>query len=254
MPRYAFEVQYDGSAYSGWQKQSRQVTVQGEIEKALTTIFTASIVILGSGRTDSGVHARQQVFHADIDSKIDAPHKLMKSLRGVLPADILITSIYLVPDTFHARFDALHRGYSYIFTEKFNVFENRYRYVVPGGLPAKSAMFDAAGVFVGKHDFASFSKYNPDVLHSGCEVYKSTLNEIEEGVFEFSISANRFLHSMVRCLAGSIVQIGQEKYSMEEVLDRLNHPNINRPRFLAPPNALFLQEVHYDKSLWQKLV
>jgi tRNA pseudouridine38-40 synthase len=253
MPRYAFVLQYNGSNYAGWQKQHQQATVQGEIERAFEILFNLHIPIVAAGRTDAGVHARQMVFHAEIDQVISDAKKVLKSLRGLTPKDILVQQIYLVKDDFHARFDALSRQYSYTFTDRLDLFKNQFEWVIRSGLPHRQAMLESPVLFEGIHDFASFSKQNPDLLNSNCEVFRCVIYEYSPAVYTLEIEANRFLHSMVRCITGVLVQIGQGKCTAEMIRERLSVPDFKSPRFLAPPHALFLDKVNYDTSTWTEI-
>ena len=253
MPRYAFVVQYNGSTFSGWQKQPGQLTVQGQIEYALDTLFRLSIPIVGAGRTDTGVHARNMVFHADIPQELSDIKAFLKSMRGLAGYAINIRQVYRVPDTFHARFDAISRRYVYTITDAFDVFTNQFEWVIASGLPYKDQMFKAAGLFNGSNDFASFSKLNPDLLNSMCHVMRSEIAEHQEGRLTYTIEANRFLHSMVRSLVATLVQVGKGQLSIESISKKLDYPEQGNPGLLAPAHALFLDEVIYNRTGWIEL-
>lgn len=243
--RYIIEISYDGSAYNGWQKQPGQKTVQGEIEKALSTIFRDSVNIMGAGRTDAGVHAKQQFAHFDLAEIVEVPKTdVLRSLRGLLPQDIFVSDIIKTTPDFHVRFDAIAREYEYRIAGKHDVFYNRYTWVVQSKLEL-SKMVEVANLILGEHDFATFSKNNPDVNHTRCLVENCKWSTNIDNGYIFTIKANRFLHHMVRSLVGTMVEIGKEKISISEFEGMLISPDRSNCKFTAPPQALFLTRVYY---------
>ncbi|MCH8525523.1 MAG: tRNA pseudouridine(38-40) synthase TruA [Balneolales bacterium] len=253
MPRYAFVLQYDGSMFSGWQKQPGHSTIQADIEQAFSIISGSEISVVGSGRTDAGVHAHAMVFHADLHFDILNPQKFLKSINALTSRDILFQEIYHVDSNFHARFDAGSRRYEYHFTTRPDVFNSKYKWVLRAELTHLDSMREAGKLMEGTHDFASFCKNNPDVNNTKCNVFESKLTAHDEYNYIYTVEANRFLHSMVRCLVGSIVQVGQGKLYLGDLLQRLNQPNILNPKYLAPAHALFLNRVNYDTATWKLL-
>ncbi len=247
MARYLLEVSYDGSAYAGWQKQPGQVTIQGSIDDALTLIFRQDVATMGSGRTDTGVHAIQQFAHFDLpnDIVVDAK-RVLHSLRGILPHDILVKDIRSVSDTFHARFDAVSRSYLYYFGTRPDVFTDRYTWVILESLNI-DVMKSLCPVFVGKHDFTTFGKHNPDLNNAVCDVFNCGIKEAGDGRYAFHIEANRFLHHMVRSLVGTLVQAGTGKLSLEEIEDMIQFPERLKCKVSAPSKGLFLSTVRYQK-------
>lgn len=242
MGRYKIHIEFEGTAYSGWQIQSNVPTVEETIEKALSRILQEDIDIIGQGRTDSGVHAEAQVAHFNTGQAIDTG-QLSYALLGVLPRDISVWQIERVSDDFHARFDAKAR---------------RYRYQVvtrPSPLLYKTAAFEpqikhyeemlrCAEMIQGEHDFESFSKKNKDQLHAECNV---TLSELEKEGYRitYHIQANRFVHHMVRRLMGSMLQVGTGKRRRAEFADLLNHPHEDKTSHGAPAKGLILEKVFY---------
>lgn len=243
--RYVIEVAYDGSNYHGWQKQSDDRTIQGEIEKALSIIFRENVEIMGSGRTDAGVHAEQQYAHFDLPAsvKVDS-HATLHSLRGIVPHDILVKSIKAVNPDFHARFDAKSRQYRYQIGLKNDVFTDRYTWIVRNNLNIE-LMQNAVALLTGELDFAAFSKFNPDVLNTRCKIDFCKLEIVSGERLFFYVKANRFLHHMVRQLAGTLVEIGRERISIEEFRDMFESPGHGRYTVSAPAHALFLEIVEY---------
>jgi tRNA pseudouridine38-40 synthase len=243
--RYVIEIGYDGSQYNGWQKQPGQPTIQGEIENALTTIFRQPISIMGSGRTDTGVHAKQQFAHFDLNSfPAFKKEDIIRSLRGLLPHDILVKDIQQMKPEFHARFDALARQYRYQISQEHNVFQDKYSWVVHSPMN-KSHLDEAATLLTGELDFGTFSKNNPDVNHTRCIIEYCKWVSSDDNQIIFTIKANRFLHHMVRSLVGTMVEIGKGNLTILEFNDMLNEPNRTKCKFTAPPHALFLDRVYY---------
>lgn len=245
--RYRIDLSYDGSRYHGWQKQLNALTVQGELESALSIIFREPIEIMGSGRTDTGVHAEQQVAHFDVlHSQIVDEYKLLHSLKGLLKHDILVSSINPVTQDFHARFDALSRQYRYQISSRNDVFRDRYTWVVHD-MNNFESMIDCVNEFIGTHDFSSFCKQNPDVNHNRCDILESTLTQFTETEWHYTIKANRFLHHMVRSIVSALVLVGRNKLSLEDVLKWIHYPDKSNFTVLAPAHALFLEKVLYSK-------
>lgn len=245
--RFLIDLSYDGSQYCGWQKQPNETTIQGELEKALSILFKSDIEIMGSGRTDSGVHAEHQVAHFDAPYTPDLDaSRLLHSLRGLLNHDILVSAIKPVNPEFHARFDALSRQYRYQISTDFNVFRDRYTWVVKD-LEEIEEMNHTASLFTGEHDFSSFCKQNPDVNHNRCVIIESKLIQYSQTEWHYHIRANRFLHHMVRSIVSAIVLVGRGKVDSSEVLNWLNHPDKSNFSVKAPSHALFLEKVLYSE-------
>lgn len=245
--RYRIDLSYDGTRYCGWQKQPNDITVQGELEKALSILFKTDIEIMGSGRTDSGVHAEHQVAHFDAPSAQDYDEfRVLHSLRGLVNHDILVTAIQPVHPEFHARFDALSRQYRYQLSTDFNVFRDRFTWVVRD-LQHFEEMTQTASIFIGEHDFSSFCKQNPDVNHNRCEVFESKLIRYSLNEWHYHIRANRFLHHMVRSIVSAIVLVGRGKVNSSDVLHWLNHPDKSNFSVKAPSHTLFLEKVLYSE-------
>ena len=244
MARFVLEIMYDGTNYAGWQKQPNTKTVQSEIEHALEVILREPISIMGSGRTDAGVHAQQQFAHFDTNVTIPDDHRFFRSLKGLLPRDILVKKIRKVDDEFHVRFDAKCRQYRYQFSNHHDVFNDKYTWVIQKNLNV-TAMKECAQLLYGTHDFASFSKFSAEVANTRCEILASEIVMVDEGRWHYRIRANRFLHHMVRSLVGGMVHVGTGKITLQEFERRLNEPDNANFSFLAPANALFLEEVVY---------
>jgi len=246
VPRYKITIAYDGAPYAGWQTQPSDLTVQDVVTAALEQILREDIQIMGSGRTDAGVHARGQVAHFDTIHKISRK-SFLRSMYGVLPKSIAVTDVEEVPGDFHARFLASAREYRYQILTQPNplgyhqAWEN-FREFDTG------RMSEAAGLFIGEHDFISFCRKNPDQQNSLCTVYTSELEEIDSSII-YHIRANRFLHNMVRRIVGTLVQVGLGKGSVDSVQELLDEPGKHRCGTTAPANGLILEQVFYPEEV-----
>jgi tRNA pseudouridine38-40 synthase len=230
MPRYRLDIAYDGSSYQGWQKQSQAVTIQGEIEQALRRILNdGRISITGSGRTDTGVHARGQVAHADL--QWDGPaDQLCHKLNRLLPDDIRITAVVVADPDFHARFDASSRTYRYHLSLAFDPMRP-YEWVV--GKVDTEAMREVGRGYVGTHDFKRLSATTPALASTICTVRSCDIVNREDGRMEVVVVADRFLRNMVRRMVGEMVKAGRG----------------GRPTpVVAPAKALVLERVAYEKK------
>lgn len=247
--RYFIECAYDGTAYNGWQIQPNGTGVQQKIEEALYTLFRKDCSILGSGRTDTGVHARQQFAHVNLpymdDKKLAA---LVYKLNSILPQDISIQGIYPVKNDAHARFDAIRRTYKYYLTFKKNVFLNRYQYYYHGKLDL-DALKEAASIIPQYTDFSSFCKSHASSQTPFCKVETSFWEEAAQG-WVYTISANRFLRNMVRAIVGTMIEVGKGKISLAQVHAIIQQKDRRAAGFSAPANALFLHRVEYPEGIF----
>lgn len=241
-------LEYDGSRYDGWQKQGNtDNTIQGKMEAILLKWSGKEIEIHGSGRTDAGVHARGQVANFHIDDTVCPDAKTAKEyLNRYLPEDIRICEAEVVQERFHSRLLATRKTYSYYVetAEKKNVFERKYVWGLGEKLNIR-AMREAAGYFLGEHDFKSFC--------SNKKMKKSTVRRIDAITMEeqgskvvFSFTGNGFLYNMVRIMTGTLVEVGMGKRRPEEMQEILDAMNREAAGITAPPEGLFLMEVEYD--------
>ena len=243
MSRFKLVCQYDGSNFSGWQLQKTKRTVQGELEKALTKLNKGELVrIVGSGRTDAGVHAFAQVAHFDMDTRLDV-NDLRKAINGNLNEDCYVNLIELVNDEFHARFSAIKRNYIY------SCMQNRYlldrnKVWYTGKLDILK-LNHAAEILIGENDFLSFSKKNPEIKDTICIIYQSEWKKVGK-IVSYNISGNRFLHHMVRYLVGSMVAISKGKYSIKQLKNKLDNPKSDSKQFKAPSCGLVLNHIFYE--------
>ena len=243
MKNIRITVEYDGTSFAGWQRQSgRIVTVQGEIEAALGMILQENISLAAAGRTDKGVHAREQTANFVTVSSME-PSRIVHSLNSLLPGTIRISNPVEVPDDFHARHSAKERHYRYFLIEKPSAIYGRFAGCSYGTLDL-AVMQQIAGLLKGTHDFSAFSKEdrdNPDRICkvNVCEWYR------DNGFLVFQISANRFLRSMVRYLVDAMISAGKGRLSTEEFIRMLETGVMTSQLNPASPGGLFLWEVKY---------
>ena len=243
MSRFKLVCQYDGSNFYGWQLQKDKRTVQGELEEAIKKLNKGELVhVIGSGRTDAGVHAFGQVAHFDMNTKLDH-NNLRKAINGNLNEDCYVNLVELVNDGFHARFSAIRREYIYSCRQIRNLLD-RNRVWCTGKLNILK-LNNAAKILIGEHDFLSFSKKNPQIKDTKCNIYQSEWKKTGE-IVNYHISGNRFLHHMVRYLVGSMVAISQEKYSIEQLNKELDNPRSDSKQFKAPAYGLLLKNISYE--------
>jgi len=245
MQRYFLEVMYKGTHYSGFQVQENAPTVQAAVEKAFLVLQRQPVVLTGSSRTDTGVHARQNFFHFDFDAALH-PQFLYK-INAILPRDIVLKNVYSVPPEAHCRFDALARSYRYYVYQHKDPFLEDRAYYFPFTIDLEK-MREAATVIKEYHDFTSFSKRNTQVKTFICTLLESEWLE-ENGQLVYAIKANRFLRGMVRGITGTMLQVGRGKLSVEDFRKVIEAKDCRKADFAVPGYGLFLQEVIYPPGL-----
>jgi tRNA pseudouridine38-40 synthase len=245
--RYFFEISYHGKNYAGWQSQSNALGIQSVLENALSKILRMPVRIVGSGRTDAGVHCIQQFFHADIEKSFNR-FDLNARLNSFLPSDIAISRIVPVKPDAHARYSAIERTYYYkITTEKSPLLQGLAFYVFKS-LDIQT-MNKAASLLVGVHDFTSFSKVKTDVNHFICKV-KSAEWKVKGQNMMFTIKANRFLRGMVRALVGTLLDVGTGKTSIQEFRNIVHNRDRRGAGSNVPPYGLYLAQVKYPRNIF----
>jgi tRNA pseudouridine38-40 synthase len=249
MPRYFLEVSYRGTNYSGFQVQENAVSIQEEVEKALAVFFRKPVILTGSSRTDAGVHAHQNFFHFDYESVI--AEKSLYNLNAILPADIVIRRLLPVHPKAHCRFDALSREYYYYVYRDKNPFLQDRAYYFPYTLD-KGKLQAAAGVILRHTDFTAFSKRNTQVKTFECSIQESYWVE-ENDSLVYYVKANRFLRGMVRGLVGTMLQVGRGKLSLDEFEQVLKSKDNRLADFSAPGHGLFLFQVNFPVSIFERL-
>ncbi len=247
MPQnYQLTIAYDGSAYHGWQIQPQGPTIQGTIEKAVSTITRQNCRLMASGRTDAGVHAYGQVAHVLIDTQIPAS-RLQKGINSLLPPDIAIVDCETVPAEFHARFDAQKKRYRYqiVNTPYPNPIGRQYVWQVFQPLDL-IAMHKATDFFIGEHDFKTVESAGSPRSHTTRHIFSAKWNQPRKQHLTFEIEANGFLKQMVRNIVGTIVDVGKGRFQPEDIPRMLAAQNRSVAGQTAPAAGLFLVEVTYS--------
>lgn len=241
--RFKLFIEYEGTRYSGWQKQENAKTIQGTIIKAAREIFGDDFVDLqGSGRTDSGVHALNQVAHLDVKTVL-APEIIRMKLNDLLPHDINILEVEKVSANFHARHDAKSRSYIYQISKRRTAFGKNYVWWIKDNLDFKK-MESASKIFTGMHDFSSFSDDDPE--EKSTKVLIDDIQMKEEGeLILIRIVGSHFIWKMVRRIVGVLVEVGRGEKSETDILNYLSTKSSEVARFTAPPSGLFLEKVLY---------
>ena len=239
--RYFIHLSYNGKNYCGWQRQPHSLSVQEELEKAMSLLLREPIALVGAGRTDTGVHARNYFAHFDYTPPL--PHNLVNKLNSFLPKEIAIKDIFSVSDSAHARFDATSRTYQYFISLEKNPFLYEQSYYLFQSLDI-SLMNEACKILFEFNDFQCFSKSNTDVKTYICELKEAHWRE-EEGLLIFRITADRFLRNMVRAIVGTMIEVGNKKISLTEFRSIIESKNRSKAGFSVPGNALFLEEITY---------
>jgi len=245
--RYFFEISYKGTNYHGWQIQNNAISVQQVIQEKFRQLLGDDVEIVGSGRTDAGVHAKQQYFHVDIKNELDTMD-FQYHLNAVLPNDIVVRCIYKVGPEAHARFDACSRSYDYIITSQKDPFHENEVYIYHKSLDLEK-LNTASELLLGKHNFKSFSKVKTQVNNFNCKVFFARWIRQEEQVV-FQIKANRFLRGMVRAIVGTLLLVNEGKIgvnTIEEILLSKNRKNAGRS---VPAEGLYLSQIIYPEHIF----
>ena len=238
-------IEYDGTLYHGWQRQKQDATIQGEIEKALGIMTAKRVVLIGSGRTDAGVHARGQVANFRCDTDLTS-EIFQKGLNSLLPEDIVIRECRQVEDTFHARYNVKSKVYHYkIFNHRVPAAINRfYAWSIRKQLDIE-AMRTAVSYIIGSHDFKAFEGAGSPRAHTTRHVMAADLVEWDRRLLTFRIEADGFLRFMVRNIVGTLVDVGLGKTLPAEFKQILLSRDRTKAGATAPSRGLCLMEVKY---------
>lgn len=257
--RYIIRLSYDGSGFSGWQRQNNATTVQGETERALSILFGEEVSVTGAGRTDTDVNAINYMAHFEIsESKpLTEPAHFICKINAILPRGIMVHEIKPAPGDFHARFSATSREYHYFLHRKKDPFMGRFSWYCKYPLDV-DAMNRAAAMLLGEHDFRCFEKNGGNNLTSICTVTEAVWTTwtpphadmlgypcADGDCLVFRIRANRFLRNMVRAIVGTLVDIGRGRHDEEWIGSLLRNGTRSDAGESVPGHALFLSGVEY---------
>lgn len=247
--RYFADIEFDGTAYSGWQIQPHSPSVQQTLEEALALFLRCKVDVTGAGRTDAGVHASQMIAHFDLETPQD-PDWMMHKLNGILPQDIAVHRILPVRPDAHARFDAVSRTYKYYVTLNKSAFHREYSWYLVNE-PDFGLMNQAAEMLLSTVDFTSFSKLHTDTKTNDCRVTDALWTPLEDGRWVFTITADRFLRNMVRAIVGTLMEVGRHKLTLEEFKKIIESKDRCSAGDSAPAQGLFLHKIVYPDNLTQ---
>ena len=270
--RFFISISYKGTRFCGWQTQPEQLSVQDEIERALTLLLGEKCEVTGAGRTDAGVHAINYVAHFDTDNPLPLQdsERVIYKINAILPSDIVVHDICNVSRTAHARYDAIGRSYCYFVHTRKDPFLPDFSYYFPYNVEI-AKMNEAAKYLIGEKDFTTMAKLHSDVKTNICKVtdafweagspigvtpllptaFQGVLSLShgqkyeDSGAFCFTISANRFLRNMVRAIVGSLLEVGRGKNKPEWIRDILLKKNRSLAGNSVPAHPLFLTKIEY---------
>ena len=244
--KIALGIEYAGCNYYGWQKQSISPTIQETVESALSAIANEIIKVYCAGRTDTGVHAIQQVIHFETSSEREL-HSWVMGANSKLPNDISVIWALNVDDSFHARFTAKNRTYQYL------ILNRRSRPAILNGLVTWECqeldfkkMVDSSKCLLGEHDFTSFRAVSCQSDSAIRKIYELEINKAKD-LFVITVRANGFLHHMVRNIAGVLIAIGAGKENMDWIVDVLNAKDRTVAGVTAEPDGLYLANIEYPE-------
>jgi tRNA pseudouridine38-40 synthase len=244
--RHFIQLSYNGANYAGWQIQKNATSVQETLNKALSILLREEIYCVGAGRTDTGVHAAEMFAHFDAAGQINATD-LVYRLNKFLPEDIAIDEIFEVNPDAHARFSATSRSYQYYITTKKSPFKNKTTWFMPLALDVEAMNF-AAKQLLGEHDFGAFARSNTQTKTNICNVTEAFW-QVQGDMLVFNVSANRFLRNMVRAVVGTLVDVGQNKLSIDGFSAVMNSQNRAEAGSSAPAHGLYLTRVLYPENI-----
>lgn len=242
--RYFIHLAYHGTAYHGWQIQPNAASVQETLNKAFSVLLQSEMNLMGAGRTDTGVHAREMYAHFDTDTTFDIP-TLVHKLNSFLPKDIVIYDIIPVHDDAHTRFDATKRTYEYHIHQCKNPFLDELSWYFHQTLDI-NLMNQAAQILQNYTDFECFSKVNTDVNTFDCTIFEAHWKRGENNQLVFTISANRFLRNMVRSIVGTLINVGLHKITLDDFTKIIESKSREKAGFSVPAHGLYLTKIEYD--------
>ena len=244
--RYFIKFSYNGSNYHGWQFQPNANSVQETLSNAMSVVLKYKIDLMGAGRTDTGVHAKEMFAHFDFDTTIKVLITILK-LNAFLPKDIVIFDIFLVKNDAHARFNATKRTYQYYINSYKDAFLNKQSYYYKNKLDL-DLMNEAAKLLFNYTDFECFSKKNTDVNTHNCKIFEAHWTQNDNQLI-FTITADRFLRNMVRAIVGTLITIGLKKLTLQDFETIIKSKDRNNAGFSVPACGLYLTQIEYDNII-----
>lgn len=240
-------IEYDGTNYQGWQVQPKGPTIQGVLEETIRKITNEAVRLVGSGRTDAGVHAFGQVAHFKTNSKISL-QSMQRALNSLLPKDIVIRKVEEVNEDFHARKSCKSKVYEYwILNQNLrSVFHHHYAWHIPQTLNLQE-MKEATQYLIGQHDFSSFRSVGTPTRTATREVIRAEWRREKGGLLRFEIEATGFLKQMVRAMVGTLVEVGRGKITPLEFRKILESKDRKKAGPTAPAHGLYLKEIKYTE-------
>jgi tRNA pseudouridine38-40 synthase len=244
MATFKLTIEYDGTAYAGWQRQPDQPTIQAAVEVALRRVTQTYTPVIGAGRTDAGVHALGQVASFRTDRTMSA-EEWVRALNALLPADISVRSVEPAADDFHARYSARGKLYEYrtLNRAERSALDHHRAWHIRKPLDT-AAMREGAGLLAGRHDFSSFQGSPTDNENPICDLRRLEIKQ-EQALLRIEAQADRFLKQMVRAIVGTLVEVGQGKRSPKSVKEILEARDRRAAGMTAPAHGLYLVRVDY---------
>lgn len=244
MTRIKITFGYDGTEFHGYQVQPNQRTVQAELDRALSTVFSKQVHSVASGRTDRGVHAVCQIAHFDVQTSIPV-NRIPEIINSHLPNDMSVTAAEIVQDDFHARYDVKEKTYCYAIDNRKHprVLHRRFSWHVPQTLNLQ-AIAKASRYLIGEHDFTSFCSSKTVIQDKVRTVYDIALDS-EDDIIRFYIKGNGFLYNMVRAIVGSLIEVGRGRKEPETIKVILEAKDRTQGLITAPPHGLILWNILY---------
>lgn len=244
--RYFLELEYFGKAYHGWQRQPTALSVQEVVEESLRILLQEKVEIVGAGRTDSGVHARQIYAHVDTETELE--NEFIFRINSLLPKDISVKNLHRVTPEAHARFDAVSRSYEYHIVVRKDVFRTDRAYYLQKKLDVEK-MGQAAEILLQYTNFKCFSRSRTDVFTYNCKIERAEWEQQEDRLI-FHVTADRFLRNMVRAIVGTLIQVGLGKIGVEEMHRIIKSEDRSKAGASVPAHGLYLTEIIYPKSIF----
>lgn len=244
--RYFIELAYEGAPFAGWQIQPNANSVQAELQKAMSIFLKHEVKILGAGRTDTGVHAKQMFAH--FDTHVDFhPERFLTAMNGILPSSIALYDVFPVKEDSSARFEATSRTYEYLISTRKNPFHQGRAFEYRGLLDFEK-MNEAAEILLKYEDFACFCKAGAQNKTNLCKISEAYWEQDHE-LWRFTITANRFLRNMVRAIVGTLIEIGKSELPASYMHEVIQSGDRNEAGFSVPAHGLYLTNIAYPEEI-----